>query len=152
MKPIESTAYNEYFEAADANSIFELSPAEASKHWTKAIDLHARSYFELPNDNWLVASNTTVIGRWIEAYNTGNLDFVATILNRYLNWKNHDLVRYYISKSIVLETQWPFFLKHWDGFLAADDDCPILLKVGEEPQKAIVFTPLGDIQAISHQP
>jgi hypothetical protein len=150
-KPVEATIHKEFFEDVDANTIIVLNKDSALRLWMCAIDEKAPSYFRLPDQNWIVSNNNNVVGEWREAYNLDDNLYVANLLQKKVNWTKDSTVRFYISKSIVLETKWDVFLKHWDDFLALEDDCPILIKEGDENARAILFRANGDIVLVTKQ-
>jgi hypothetical protein len=144
-KPVEATTHKDFFDDVDENTIFVLDKDSASRLWVSAIDEKAPSYFRLSDQNWIISNSSIVIGRWKEAYNLDDNPYVAHLLQKKVKWQEDCIVRFYISKSIVLETKWEFFLEHWDDFLALEDDCPILIKEGEECVRALLFLANGDI-------
>ncbi len=145
MNPVEATEHNSMFDDVGENTIFVLDKESATNHWINAVDEKASSYFRLQDDNWLVAKKNAVIGAWRDAYNNDDNYYVEKLLNEHIGWEEDSVVRFYVSKLIVLETKWKYFLKHWDDFLSLDDDCPVLIKDGEEKFRALIFRSNGDI-------
>ncbi len=149
MNPVEVTELNDIFDDVDVKTIFVLDKNSASNHWINAVDEKANSYFRLQDNNWLVANNNAVIGGWRDAYNNDDNYYVSKLLNQHVEWEEECLVRFYVSKLIVLETKWKYFLKHWDNFLALEDDSPVLIKDGEEKSRALIFRAGGDIVLVN---
>lgn len=146
---VENSEYEDYFENIKSDSVFLLSKSLAIDTWEKIIDLGAASYFSLPDDHWIVKSESKAIGEWFDAYNNDKPFKVAKVLKKHTNWSLSSKVWYFISKKVSFETTWETFLLHWDDFLAIDDDCPIVVCDSIDIKEAIVFKPMGAISLIS---
>ncbi|KZX01720.1 hypothetical protein JL49_04165 [Pseudoalteromonas luteoviolacea] len=149
MNPVEATEHKDMFNDVGANTIFVMDKESAKNHWINAVDEKANSFFRLQDNNWLIAKNSAVIGAWRDAYNNDDNYYVSKLLNEHTRWEEESVVRFYVSKLIVLETKWKYFLKHWDDFLALEDDCPVLIQDGEEKSRALIFRANGDIVLVN---
>ncbi|MCG9962786.1 DUF2947 family protein [Shewanella cutis] len=149
LSPVESTQHKDFFDDVPANTVFVYERSCGEALWEDVIGKKSTSYFSLPDDNWVVSKESRKIGEWIEAYNNDENKIVGDILQRELDWGFDTKVRFFGKKSVVLETSWKSFLLHWDGFLALEDDCPILVKDGDI-ETGILFTGTGDILVINN--
>jgi len=148
LTPIEYTTFKECFEDIQPREVFLLGKEGANKLWQMRVDKNATSYFNLPDDSWVVASRNERLGTWIEAYNSDNNETVSDILKKEFSWSDDMKVWFCVSKEIVFETSWKIFLRHWDCFIAADEDCPILLGQEESTEQALYFRAIGDMYKI----
>lgn len=146
---VQDTDYCEYFENAGKNTIFLLSEEEAQNAWESEICTNSLSYFDLPDDCWVVAHASNSIGYWIEAYNSDDNAAVANLLLKNINWPDDTIIKFFAKKKIVFQAKWCDFLRFWDEFIAVEDDCPIIIPEGDFGKQALVFRPIGDILKIS---
>ena len=145
--PVNETIYNDMFEDSEGSRVFLLSPSKANAVWESYIDPVATSYFSLPDDNWVIHNEQLKSTDWIEFYNSGNSKGFADIIQNSVNWAEDTEVFYFAKKSIVFSSSWKVFLNCWHGFLASEDDCPLLMpKKGRE---ALMFRPIGDVIKIT---
>ena len=147
---VEKTDYEEYFEDIESDSIFLLNKASSLSTWKNAIGMGA-SYFSLSIEHWIIKSKAVELGKWQTAYNDDKPFKVSKLLKKKLRWGLDEDVWYFISKNVVFQTKWSYFLLHWDDFLAVDDDCPIIMcesRIGEE---ALVFKPMGGLSFIKRR-
>ena len=145
---VQNIDYGEYFEKAGKGTVFLLSGETAEKIWDSEIYANSTSYFNLPDDCWVVSSKSSLIGNWIEAYNNDDNDAVEELLRRAIDWRDDVIIRFFAKKKIVFQTKWCDFLCYWDEFLAVEDDCPIILPKDNSRKEALVFRPIGDILKI----
>lgn len=147
--PIENTTFRDYFEDIQPREVFLLGKEDAKELWQTRIDENATSYFNLPDNSWVVTSRNEHLGTWIEAYNSDNNEAVSDILKKKFAWTIDMTVWFCVSKEIIFESSWGFFLKHWDCFIAIEEDCPILLGQEEPTEQALFFRAIGDMYKIS---
>ena len=147
MKSVQSTVYSKNFPPEVAGEVFFLGDSEASLVFEEAFGQQATSFFDLPDVHWFVRAKSEVVGRWLESYNTGDVDSVETILKKVVNWALEDEVYYIAKKFVVFKTTWNGFVSHWDAFLACEDDAPILMRT-PSGKEAVMFTSLGEIRHI----
>jgi len=146
---IENTTFKECFEGVQPGEVFLLGKEDSNKYWERYIDTSATSYFNLPEGSWVVASKHECLGTWMEAYNNDNNEAVSAILRKEFTWVDDMTVWFFVSKEIVFESSWQSFLKYWDCFIAAEDDCPILLGQEMSTGQALLFRAIGDMYKIS---
>jgi hypothetical protein len=142
---VQDTDYGEYFEKTEKNTVFLLSGETAEKAWNAEVHANSSSYFDLPDDCWIVANKYCFVGGWMEAYNNDDNVVVEELLRRAIEWPDDTIIRFFAKKKIVFQTRWCHFLRFWDGFIAVEDDCPILIPENGSGKEAIIFRPVGDI-------
>ena len=147
---IDFSIYKDEFEATTSDKTYLLSKTKSSEIWDKFIDNEAKSYFQLNNQNWIIKSKNTVLGKWLEDFNKGDRESVKNVLDKKLYWENEDVVYYCISKYLIIESSWYEFKELWMSFLACEDDCPILINK-MKPDLALIFNSLGDIIYIENR-
>jgi len=149
---VKKSFYSQYFEEVISDVIFLLDRNSAKQAWEKKVDKKSESYFDLPDNSWLIEGKTFKIGRWMEAYNTDDIVLVKKMLTSHVTWMDEAIIYFFVNKKISFLTQWKFFLKYWDNFIAIDDDCSIVIpdKINEN-REAIIFRPIGDIVRIVEQ-
>ena len=145
---VQDTDYREYFENAGINTVFLLSENMAESAWNREIHIGASSYFDLPDDCWIIASVAVPIGRWMEAYNNDNNLLVEKLLRAEVGWPDDIFIKFFAKKKIVFRARWKDFLHYWDEFIAVEDDCPIVIPEKSPNKEAILFRPIGDIVKI----
>jgi hypothetical protein len=145
---IENTLYKVCFESIPYNSIFLLSEVEASNLWSEYISINSRSYFDLHDNCWVIKSKQIVVGDWLTYYNTDDNDSLTILLKKIFNWADEELIRFFANRNCVIETNWKYFLKYWDCFLAVNDDCPIVIPNDSRFTEAILFKPNGHVLKI----
>jgi hypothetical protein len=111
----------------------------------------AKSYFSLPDDSWVVTSPATVIGQWLQEYNTGQFQRTASELKLRLPWLLATPVFFCVSRRTLIASAWDDFTRLWDCYLELHDDCPIVVPEQNGPREALVFTPLGDIRCVGQR-
>jgi Protein of unknown function (DUF2947) len=148
MIPVQDSFYSEYFERAKEKTIFLLNEEEAKCVWGNKIDRSSSSYFDLPDDCWLVANESISVGRWIEAYNSDdNVEFAGK-LRAAVSWSDDTIIQFLAKNKIIFQAKWCDFLECWDEFIAAEDDCPIVIPQSNDVQEALLFRPIGDVLKI----
>jgi hypothetical protein len=145
---VQDTDYGEYFDNVGKNIVFLLKEESAEKAWHSEVHATSSSYFNLPDDCWIVASKSDSIGNWMEAYNSDNNVAVEELLREALDWPDNAIVKFFAKKRIVFQTKWRDFLRYWDDFIAVEDDCPIIIPENCSGKEALVFRPIGDILKI----
>lgn len=146
---VKKTFYSEYFEEVISNVVFLLDKESAKKAWEKNVGIGSESYFDLPDDSWLIEGQKIEIGRWMEAYNTDDILLVKKLLASHVGWQDETVVNFFVNNEIVFITKWKDFLQYWDSFIAIEDDCPIVIPdILNKNRKAIIFRPIGDIVKI----
>lgn len=143
--PVQDSFYKEYFDDIDKTKIFLLKEEYANSAWADEIDSNSTSYFDLPNDCWIVKATSISIGDWIDAYNSDNNAIVANMLLSAIDWDEGEKIRFYVKKGIVFQAKWSDFLQFWDDFVAVEDDCPIVVSESSRQQQALIFRPVGDV-------
>ena len=145
---VQKTHLNEYFENSDKITIFLLDEKLAESAWKRNIHFDSSSFFDLPDDCWIITSKVVQVGHWMEAYNEGNDATVGKLLRKAVDWNDDFYIYFFAKKKIVFRTQWHNFLQHWDDFIAIEDDCPIVTPECDLCKEAIVFRPIGDFLKI----
>lgn len=150
LTQVNSTKYRDFFEGVPANNIFLLDEKLASDFWLKHISIEGNSYFSLPDNNWVINGFSEPLGDWLEAYNDDNNEPVSQLLKRSFSWSHNTSIWFCISKEIIFQLSWEDFLKHWDCFVAIDDDCPIVIGFTADLQQALILRGIGNMSKISH--
>ena len=145
---VQDTVYDEYFENIERNTVFLLSGEAAERAWNLEVYPNSSSYFDLPDDCWIVAVQSRPIGQWLEAYNNDDNALVEELLRGALNWPDTTILKFFAKKKIVFQASWCDFLRWWDEFIAIEDDCPIIIPENGSGKEALVFRPVGDILKI----
>lgn len=145
---VQETGYADYFKKTLKNKVFLLDVKMAESAWDHAINIGTSSYFDLPNDCWLISSDSVRIGDWLEAYNDDDNYAVSKILRDSVNWPEDDFVNFFAKRKIVFKVKWKDFVLYWDDFIAIEDDCPIVIPENKKRKEAILFRPLGDVLKI----
>lgn len=148
--PLRNTTFMEFFEDIECKDIFLLSKDGANRLWNSYFDKNAKSYFSLPDDNWVISGKKKLIGTWLEAYNCDNNQAVSSILRKEITWRKSQVIWFCVSKEIIFQSHWHFFLKHWDCFVAVEEDCPIVVSQESNQKLALLFRPIGDMYKITH--
>jgi hypothetical protein len=84
----------------------------------------------------------------MEAYNDDDNATVEKLLRGRVNWSDDTTIRFFVKKSIVFQTRWCEFLRFWDEFISAEDDCPIIIPENGARKEALLIRPIGDILKI----
>lgn len=142
---VQDTDYGEYFEKAGSNTVFLLGEKSAEAAWDSEVYGNASSYFNLPDDCWIVSGESNSIGDWMDSYNNDENSAVEKLLREAVDWSDDAIVRFFVKKKIVFQSNWRDFLRYWDEFLAIEDDCPILLPRCSYRKEALLFRSVGDI-------
>ena len=142
MISILKSIYSDEFEGCNSNTVFLLNEEESIAVWIYYIDKKAKSYFQLPDDNWLVTSYSEVVGEWINDYNKDIAENVKGILDKVTVWSDNDKVWFCIRKTKVIETVWSEFKSYWMNFIECEDDSPILINESIS-NCAIIFRSMG---------
>lgn len=153
MVPVLKSPLCEFFEddigSKELESVYLLSPDEASRIWDEVIGGNARGLHDLPADSWLHRRSWRPVGNWINAYNgvverRAVFDLVAEISS----WKNdHELFLIQARRQIL---KFPFsaFRLFWPSMMAALDDGPLLVDGKGCAGIVFSFVPLGVIQQV----
>lgn len=150
MFPVNKTFYKEYFEESNSSEkIYLLSEQEAMEAWANKVSRDSKSYFDLADDNWLVAGEYKKLGEWRTAYDKNQIEWVSNILRAHHNWKDNTTVLFLINRKNVFQLSWHDFLLNWDCFLTIEDDCPVLIPLVNCRKEAILFQHLGAVYTIS---
>ena len=144
MRPIRNTVFADNFPPGEDLGIFLLDPPESETVFEMAFGPKVKSYFDFPDDHWVVASEKTQVGQWAEAYNADTLEPVASELKQTVDWAPDEDVYYFAKKRIVFKSSWAVFVSHWDAFLACEDDGTILMRDPAD-KEAILFYSGGQI-------
>lgn len=145
MIPVQNSFYSEFFEKAEKETVFLLSEEEAKDAWSNEIDKSSSSYFDLPDDCWIVTSESVSVGRWVEAYNDDDNLGLARKLRTAVFWGDDMVIKFFAKNKIVFQAKWIDFLKYWDEFISAEDDCPIVIPEFRDAREALLFRPIGDV-------
>ncbi len=145
MNCVQDTSYGEFFENAGKNTVFLLIDEEAEKAWTSEVDANSSSYFDLPDDCWIITDKSNSIGSWMEAYNNDDNAAVERLLRASVDWPDDAVIKFFAKNKIVFQSRWCDFLRFWDEFIAAEDDCPIVIADNCSGKEALIFRPIGDI-------
>ena len=152
--PVRESDFALYFDENNnefellAARVFLLAPEKADRVWRKYISEDANTYFQLPDSSWLVERNLEKIGRWLEAFNSGDRSTIEKLLFSSVDWAQDERVLFCARRNSILRTEWRVFAAIWDCFLCFEDDCPILIRENSDESEALLFTPGGDIQKI----
>ncbi len=144
MESIKNSFYSDEFDDIVDSTIFLLSKNEANTFWANKVGQSGASFMTLPDNHWLVTGQQKIIGRWMEDFNANNSNDIQNILNNEIQWPDSSLIRFCISKDIIIESEWQSFKKNWINFIYCDDDCPIILNMSNS-NIALIFRPIGDI-------
>jgi len=147
---VQDTDYDEYFEHAGKNTVFLLEDGMAEKAWKCEIDANSSSYFDLPDDCWIITSKSYSLGRWMEAYNNDDNAAVEELLRDAVDWPDNTIINFFAKKKTIFQTRWCDFLHFWDEFIAVEDDCPIVISESGAGKEALLFRPIGDIIKINN--
>lgn len=79
---------------------------------------------------------------WVEKWNQGEGEEIATFLFSHVKWPIETKVLYFWSEREGIETTWKVFLKYWMNFLF-NDEWPIL--VSPTQSERVVFSPDGSL-------
>lgn len=142
---VQSTDYYDYFESVKKNTVFLLNPHMAEMAWESEIYANSSSYFNLPDDCWIVASKSHLIGNWMVAYNNDDNASVERILRETVDWSDSTVIKFFVKNTIVFQAKWCDFLNYWDEFIAVEDDCPIIIPENGAGKEALLFRAIGDI-------
>lgn len=146
---VEKTVFKNCFEGIPPEKVFLLPKEDAYHFWEERVDSKATSYFNLSDDSWIITSEKEELGMWIEAYNNDDNDSVSDLLQKAFCWEENKPIWFCVSKEIIFQSSWCIFLKYWDCFIAAEDDCPILLSSSELEEQALLFRAIGDMHKIN---
>lgn len=145
---VQDTGYSEYFENAGRNTVYLLSENMAESAWNREVHVGTSSYFDLPDDCWIISSESLPIGRWMEAYNNDDNPVVEKLLRAAVDWSDDIFIKFFAKKKSVFRVRWKEFLHYWDEFIAVEDDCPIVIPENGSGKEAILFRSIGDIVKI----
>lgn len=140
--------YKDYFEDIGSRNVFLLSKEKANTVWKEVVDFEAKSYFNLPDDNWIATCKSASIGEWITSYNDDERKPVSDILRANIDWAEDLTVRFFVNRDTIFQLTWSDFIDIWDDFIAVEDDCPLIIPVKGKTKGAILFRPIGDIHKI----
>lgn len=143
-KLIANSQFAEEFEGVETEKVLFLDRPLAEETWGQYVDPIAKSYFKLPDDNWLVTGTTKSLAHWQEDYNQDKWEKIQGVLDVELDWEDEDRVYFLISRLLVLESNWATFKRYWINFLECDDDCPIVINE-RRTESALIFRPIGDL-------
>ncbi len=143
---IKNTHFKEYFSSEIYDEVFLLDTKDANLFWHSYIGENTTSYFNLPNDNWIIKEERIFLAEWITYYNEDNNISISTILKNQISCDNDATIWFCMSKELILKSNWKVFLEHWDCFIAIDDDCPIILI--ENEAQSLLFTSIGGLYKI----
>lgn len=146
MKEIKKTIYNFAFEDINSEEIYLLSKDEAVKIWEANIDKNDLHFFKLKDENWLISHESIIIDQnYIIDFNDEYDVRIISLLENLL-WKDIDRIFFCLNSDLIICTTWKIFKQNWINFLYVYDDCPIILKVGENNFKeALIFNTTGSI-------
>lgn len=142
---VQDTDYGRCFQSVRKNTVFLLDEKLAASAWDHEVCAGSSSYFNLPDDCWLVFGKAVSIGRWMEAYNNDDNEILEQLLRAAVDWPDNTFIKFFAKKKIVFRTHWCDFLKHWDEFIAFEDDCPIVIPENFLNKEALLFRPIGDV-------
>lgn len=147
---VQKSQYSEEFDGEYNIEVSVLSKEEAILVWNMYIDSKAASFFNLPDNNWIIASSRYSLGDWLKEFNSSKNDNVKSALSSEVQWNDGDIIWYCISKFLVLESTWKTFKDNWINFLSCEDDCPIIINKNC-CGTAILFRPIGDFIKIRNK-
>ncbi len=148
MKSIYDTKCSEYFDDVSGLNINLHDEKESEVIFRELVSTEGTSWFDLPDQCWLVTSEKSNCGRWLESYNNKNLDEVSSAMSEHSGWVNSEVVYFISGYRCVLSSSWGEFLDNWNLFLSFYDDCPIVVDK-KASSSAFIFTPMGAILSIS---
>ncbi len=148
LRCVLDTNYGDFFDDVSTNTVFMFSNEFSEHMWSRDIHQGSSSYFQLPDDNWIVTGKSQSIGHWIEPYNNGDNATVERLLRKNIDWPDDTVINFFARRKTVFQTKWRDFLCFWDDFLAIEDDCPILIPEGGSGKEALLFRAIGDILKI----
>ncbi|WP_075090929.1 3' terminal RNA ribose 2'-O-methyltransferase Hen1 [Haloferula sp. BvORR071] len=149
-RPSRSRRSEEFFSPEARTLVRELPPVEASEVCHLHLGGKARGYFSLPDGHWILRAESTLIGHWAEAYDTDSAADVAAALTA-LPWQENDTVYFFTGRSLVTESTWAAFVRHWMDFLAIEDDEPVVTNL-QRPWEALIFNSGGGIRYLTGEP
>ena len=149
MISVDNSPFKECFQGANLSDTFLLSKEAANDLWAKRVDERAASYFNLPDESWVVSSEYENVGVWIDAYNNDTNSIVSDLLRHSFSWSDNTKIWFCVNKHIIFESSWLSFLKYWDGFIAVEDDCPIVIAQTGKSRDALLFRSIGDMVKVS---
>src|SRR5689334_14115903 len=117
---ILSSSYAKNFVGAisNDNDISLLSVEDAKVIWHSRIEKgKVYSYFRLPDNNWLVTSQRTILGKWIDDFNDDISAGITRILDENVAWQNDHVIWFCIDDNTIIESKWHDFKLHWINFL-----------------------------------
>jgi len=144
LNPVQDTFYKDYFEGNNCGTIFLLGKKNANYVWNNEISPNTTSYFDLPDDCWVVSHKSILIGNWMDSYGD-DASLVSIILKQAVTWDEKTIVKFFVKKDTVFECKWEDFLASWDDFISVEDDCPLVIPDKNSNHEAILFTPIGNI-------
>lgn len=97
---VKKSFYSQYFEEVISDVIFLLDRNSAKQAWEKKVDKKSESYFDLPDNSWLIEGKTFKIGRWMEAYNTDDIVLVKKMLTSHVTWMDEAIIYFFVNKKI----------------------------------------------------
>ncbi len=147
--PISESEFAFEFEDVITENIFLLPRKEAENIWQICISQKGFSFFHLPNDNWLVTSNSISIGYWLDDFNNNIKENVKLFLSESIPWDNNDTVWFCMNKYNIIQSRWIDFKEQWINFLYSESDSPILINSNYE-KCAIQFLAIGNFKKIGN--
>lgn len=123
-----------------------LDMGDATKVWKEFFNGTAKGLYDLPNDSWIVKVHWVEIGIWIDSYNgKEEAGMVPDAILNATGWsQNENLFLVQDCRNIVSLT-FDNFSKHWEEFLAAFDDGPLLMPRKKGQGAVCRFVPMGGI-------
>ena len=142
--PIKRSPFADFFEDVEATDIFLLCKEDADQICSTYIDSSTNSYWFLKDDHPLLVGKRECIGDWSTPYNNDDNSQLSLLLEDKLEWNGDDVIYYIINRDTVLETSWRSFLKFWDAFIAAKDECPFIVS-STDKENTLLINPNGEV-------
>ena len=142
IKVQDSKFYSEYFDNLQEEDIYVFLKAKSQEIWKSLFDEKAKSYFQLPNNNWIIKSKEIHLGTWIDDYNDDISKNVSNKLENTINWKDDDKILFCINDSSIIESSWLNFKTSWIDFLSCEDDA-VLIVNPNNLKTALIFYSIG---------
>lgn len=107
---VQDTEYGRCFQSVGRNTVFLLDEELAGSAWSHEIYASSSSYFNLPDDCWLVFGRTVSIGRWIEAYNNDDNEILERLLRASVDWPDNTFIKFFAKKKLYFVRAGVIFL------------------------------------------
>jgi hypothetical protein len=105
MKKIGETVYASNFPECIHAKVSLLNGDESSDVFSRLIGTSGRSFFNLPDGNWIISSVAENIGDWIKAYNDDINESVTQLLQNEIKWNNESIVYFIAKREIAMQCQ-----------------------------------------------